>query len=455
MPSRSIRWPPVSLTIGTSHFSATSAILRSCAGVVTPPFICGTTEKVPSFWMLACTRSLMNLASFSSMYSSAHIILSSEASPILDFASSAPSGASAAKTEDTDRRPCSMIAAISSGLSIGIPGTYQFADGSSTTAPPAAHSTIWQTMVLQEPQPLPALVLSITPATDLHAALHAGDQGALGDAVAVADLGVVGEFGDADLGRRGAEVEQHLQPFLGQRQPAVERLHQEGDLGAVAEHRCADELLVPDDQRLVDAAARLGEHDVLVGVPLRALHAHRGDIDAGHLELGRGPRAVVGGVRVGAGDLVGQHDGLLPERRDQAVDLAAVLHAFADREDVGVVHRPHLVVDDDRPLDGEAAGHGQVDVRPDAGRDDHHVALEQRVVEQPDPADLVLAHDRGGAGLGVHLDAERSRHSCAGCRRRPGRSGRSSDAVRRAPRRPAGRRPAVRGRPPARAGRRR
>ena len=66
MPSRSIRWPPVSLTIGTSYFSATSAIRRSWSGVVTPPRICGTTEKVPSFWMLACTRSLMNRASFSS-----------------------------------------------------------------------------------------------------------------------------------------------------------------------------------------------------------------------------------------------------------------------------------------------------------------------------------------------------------------------------------------------------
>ena len=52
---------------------------------MTPPFICGTTEKVPSFWMLACTRSLMNLASCSSMTSSAHIIFSSEARPIFDL----------------------------------------------------------------------------------------------------------------------------------------------------------------------------------------------------------------------------------------------------------------------------------------------------------------------------------------------------------------------------------
>ena len=185
------------------------------------------------------------------------------------------------------------------------------------------------------------------------------------------------------------------------------------------------------------------------------LHAHRRDVDAGDLELRRGPRAVVRGARVGAGDVVGEHHGLLPQRRDQAVDLAAVLDALADRVDVRVVHGAHLVVDDDRPLDGEPAGDGEVDVRPDAGGDDDHVAFQLRVVQQPDAADLVLAHDRGGPGLGVHLDAERSRRSCAGSRRRPGRSGRSSGAGRRAPRRPAARRPAARGRPPGRAGRRR
>src|SRR5688572_23422540 len=52
IPSRSMRWPPVSFTIGTAYFSATSAIRRSCSGVVTPPRICGTTEKVPSFWIV-------------------------------------------------------------------------------------------------------------------------------------------------------------------------------------------------------------------------------------------------------------------------------------------------------------------------------------------------------------------------------------------------------------------
>ncbi len=48
-----------------------------------------------------------------------------------------------------------------------MPGTYHDADGSSVTAPPAAHSTTWQTSSLQDPQPLPALVLAITPVTEV------------------------------------------------------------------------------------------------------------------------------------------------------------------------------------------------------------------------------------------------------------------------------------------------
>src|SRR3712207_7043708 len=45
-------------------------------------------------------------ASFSCSYSLPQIIRSSEVRPIFDFASSAPPGASAANTADTDRRPC-------------------------------------------------------------------------------------------------------------------------------------------------------------------------------------------------------------------------------------------------------------------------------------------------------------------------------------------------------------
>jgi hypothetical protein len=48
-----MRWPPVTLMVGILNLSATSAMARSSLAVVNPPHMRGTTEKVPSFWMLA------------------------------------------------------------------------------------------------------------------------------------------------------------------------------------------------------------------------------------------------------------------------------------------------------------------------------------------------------------------------------------------------------------------
>ena len=42
--------------------SATSAMARNSDALVTPPHMRGTTENVPSFWILAWTRSLMKRA---------------------------------------------------------------------------------------------------------------------------------------------------------------------------------------------------------------------------------------------------------------------------------------------------------------------------------------------------------------------------------------------------------
>jgi len=157
-----MRWPPVTLTIGTAYLSATSAMRRSWSGVVTPPFICGTTEKVPSRWMLPCTRSLVNRASRSSTISSVHRVRSREARPILLLASSSPRGARAANTADTDFSSCSRMAAMRSGFDSGMPGTYQDAEGSSSAAPPRAASRISLIEPLHDPQPLPARVLSMS-----------------------------------------------------------------------------------------------------------------------------------------------------------------------------------------------------------------------------------------------------------------------------------------------------
>src|SRR5882762_1864077 len=117
----------------------------------------GTTLNVPSFWMLACTRSLMKRASRSSSYSLPQRVLRSEARPILLGASSRPL-ASAANTAETLRRPRSLISRISSGFGSGTPGTYQCTDGSSTGASPTQLSKSALTSFLHEPQPVPARV---------------------------------------------------------------------------------------------------------------------------------------------------------------------------------------------------------------------------------------------------------------------------------------------------------
>src|SRR4051812_15450837 len=52
-PRRSIRWPPVTFTVGILYLSTTSAMRRSSDEFVSPPHIRGTTENVPSFWIFA------------------------------------------------------------------------------------------------------------------------------------------------------------------------------------------------------------------------------------------------------------------------------------------------------------------------------------------------------------------------------------------------------------------
>jgi len=145
---------------------------------------------------------------------------------------------------------------------------------------------------------------------------------------------------------------------------------------------------------------------VLIGIALRFGQPHRGHLDAGHLELGCRAGTEVRRLRVIAGDHVGQHDGLLPERSHQAVDLAAMLHTLPYGEDVVVVDGAHLVVDHDRPLDGEPARRRDVGVRPDAGCHHDEVAVDLGLVPQPHALDLVGTPDRGCPVVGEDADAE-------------------------------------------------
>src|SRR6185369_10915926 len=97
--------------------------------------------------------------------------------------------------------------------------------------------------------------------------------------------------------------------------------------------------------RLVDAARGFGEPDELVVVVLGAHDPHRRDVDAGDFELGCVARAVVSGLRVGAGEVIRQDGRLLPQRCDQPVNLPAVLGTLTHHVDVAVVDAAHLVVD--------------------------------------------------------------------------------------------------------------
>src|SRR5438477_9253178 len=72
-PSKSIRCPPVTFTVGILYLSTTSAMRRNSDADVSPPHIRGTTENVPFFWMLACARSLMNRDCGSSSASWGHV----------------------------------------------------------------------------------------------------------------------------------------------------------------------------------------------------------------------------------------------------------------------------------------------------------------------------------------------------------------------------------------------
>ena len=112
---------------------------------------------------------------------------------------------------------------------------------------------------------------------------------------------------------------------------------------------------------------------------------------------GRGP---------GAGDVIGEHLRLFPQRRDQPVHLSAMLGALAHHVDVAIVDRSHLIVDDERALDGQTGSRGDVAIGLDAGGDHHHVALERRTIGKAQPLDGRVAEQRGRVLPEQDLQAE-------------------------------------------------
>ncbi len=126
------------------------------------------------------------------------------------------------------------------------------------------------------------------------------------------------------------------------------------------------------------------------------------------LEPGQDAGALVGGVRVGAGQHVGEDPGVVPARLHESGDLAAVLGALADG--VHVWRRGgQTVVDDDGPLDLETHRDREVGARAHASGDDHEVGREGAPVVEHDvgrlPALRRVAGDDDAAQHEARADA--------------------------------------------------
>ena len=283
----------------------------------------------------------MNRASRSSSYSPAQIVLSSDARPALLFGVLAAVGQRGEHSRDA-----AQVALANLGHQLRLAPAARRARNSAPRDPRrprrrhSASSTCW-TCGLHEPQPVPARVASQS-ARRLRQ--PAGDRRvscALGDAVAVADLRVVGQRPRADE-RRVAAHRAETAARRGCRAARAARSKACCSAGAPSgspSRIAPGQPAVADDHLLVDAARRLGVAARPRRLGRRLLVAHHGEIDAHHLELGRHARAAYTACALRAGQPIGEHLRLFPQRRDQPVDLAAVLRALADRVDVRVVRR--------------------------------------------------------------------------------------------------------------------
>ncbi len=202
-------------------------------------------------------------------------------------------------------------------------------------------------------------------------------DGALGDVVAGADDGVVGQRGRAEL--RGGSGTGGQDEGLG-----GERGHRagEGAQGAVgvgvADEDAAEEgAVAADDELLVEAGAGVGVDDVetVLGGAVRV--AEGGDVHAEQLELGgevgAGERALLGVV---GGDGRGGRLGLLVAGRHQPVDPSVGgERALADGEDMRVGDGAALFVDADAAAfaDGQPAVPGELVAGADAGAEHDEV----------------------------------------------------------------------------------
>ncbi len=229
---------------------------------------------------------------------------------------------------------------------------------------------------------------------------------ALGDGVAIADLGGVGKFGNVLALRFGGGREQQLATVLRHPFSPVEGLKNGLGTDIVAHQDAASQPLAPDDELLVNATAGFAVVDHFVVMEPRVLVAHHRDLDTHDLELGGDPGSRIHRVRVESGEPVGQDAGLLSQRGKQATELVLVLGTFADGVNVGLVAAAQVFLDDDAAAHLQPGLLGQIDVGHHLGGDHDQIALQGLAVLESDTSDPVLAHDRGGEPVEADLDAQ-------------------------------------------------
>ncbi len=137
-------------------------------------------------------------------------------------------------------------------------------------------------------------------------------------------------------------------------------------------------------------------HDLALGPMGVAEHGH---VEVGGPQPGHGPGAVVADRR--PGQVPSEQRGLLPGRRHETGDLAAVLGAVADRVHVRVAGA-QLVVDDHPAPYVEARPAGQRRGRPAAGGEDDEVSGQHDAVVEHE----TVVGEPGGAGAGVDAGPE-------------------------------------------------
>ena len=230
----------------------------------------------------------------------------------------------------------------------------------------------------------------------------AGDDLALADAVAAANLGIVRERCNGRLRvQRAASSGEGLTKDqqvanVGDVLALPEQVEIPAAIRRVAIEHGADDAVVLHDHALVDAARGIAQDDVLAPVAAREIAGGK-DVEAGDLELGRCDRAPVAAMLVG--EAVGEAAAHVPQGRDQAIDIAVMFDTFADRQHIRVAGY-HMIVDLDAASDVQARFLRQRGRRANADRHHDEAGGNVAAVLQAHALDLALAVYFSGVGPG-------------------------------------------------------